>query len=83
MIFHDQYNWLYPVKSFHRSSLRSSFYKGSQLRFLNNSHHICFYCNKRFPFYVEKAHINKYDFTYGQFFNILFIRNKIFSLCVG
>ncbi|KAL9990293.1 Protein Ycf2 A [Helianthus debilis subsp. tardiflorus] len=57
MIFHDQYNWLNPVKSFHRSSLRSSFYKGNQLRFLNNPHHFCFYCNKRFPFYVEKARI--------------------------
>nr|BEV21232.1 Ycf2 [Taraxacum albidum]BEV21294.1 Ycf2 [Taraxacum albidum] len=83
MIFHDQYNWLNPVKSFHRSSLRSSFYKANQLRFLNNPHHFCFYCNKRFPFYVEKARINNDDFTYGQFFNILFIRNKIFSLCVG
>nr|YP_010478081.1 Ycf2 [Carpesium cernuum]YP_010478100.1 Ycf2 [Carpesium cernuum]UVI59525.1 Ycf2 [Carpesium cernuum]UVI59544.1 Ycf2 [Carpesium cernuum] len=83
MIFHDQYNWLNPVKSFHRSSLRSSFYKANQLRFLNNPHHFCFYCNKRFPFYVEKARINNYDFTYGQFLNILFIRNKIFSLCVG
>ncbi|KAL8239705.1 hypothetical protein R6Q59_016272 [Mikania micrantha] len=83
MIFHDQYNWLNPVKSFHRSSLRSSFYKGNQLRFLNNPHHFCFYCNKRFPFYMEKARINNYDFTYGQFLNILFIRNKIFSLCVG
>ncbi|KAL7601042.1 hypothetical protein Lser_V15G20829 [Lactuca serriola] len=31
MIFHDQYNWLNPVKSFHRSSLRSSFYKANQL----------------------------------------------------
>ncbi|KAK3419964.1 hypothetical protein EUGRSUZ_G00737 [Eucalyptus grandis] len=29
------------------------------------------------------AHINNYDFTYGQFLNILFIRNKIFSLCGG
>ncbi|MFS8009749.1 hypothetical protein Hanom_Chr14g01288941 [Helianthus anomalus] len=50
MIFNDQYNWLNPVKSFHRSSLRSSFYKGNQLRFLNNPRHFCFYCNKRFPF---------------------------------
>ena len=83
MIFHDPYNWLNPVKSFHRSSLRSSFYKGNQLRFLNNPHHFCFYCNKRFPFYVEKACINNYEFTYGQFINILFIRNKIFSLCVS
>ncbi|CAI9271114.1 unnamed protein product [Lactuca saligna] len=82
MIFHDQYNWLNPVKSFHRSSLRSSFYKANQLRFLNNPHHFCFYCNKRFPFYVEKARINNYDFTYGQFLNILFIRNKIF-LCAS
>ncbi|XP_037496721.1 protein Ycf2-like [Jatropha curcas] len=35
------------------------------------------------PFYVEKARIKNYDFTYGQFLNILFIRNKIFSLCGG
>nr|QAX91661.1 Ycf2 [Diapensia purpurea] len=83
MIFHDQDNWLNPVKPFHRSSLISSFYKANRLRFLNNPHHFSFYCNKRFPFYVEKARINNYDFTYGQFLNILFIRNKIFSLYVG
>nr|AWI71011.1 Ycf2 [Thevetia peruviana] len=83
MIFHDQDNWLNPVKPFHRSSLISSFYKANRLRFLNNPHHFCFYWNTRFPFSVEKARINKYDFTYGQFLNILFIRNKIFSLCVG
>ncbi|TYJ04299.1 hypothetical protein E1A91_A12G082600v1 [Gossypium mustelinum] len=81
MISHDQDNWLNPVKPFHRSSLISYFYKANRLRFLNNPHHFCFYCNKRFPFYVEKARINNYDFTYGQFLNILFIRNKIFSLC--
>nr|WEG92325.1 hypothetical protein RF2 [Oemleria cerasiformis]WEG92326.1 hypothetical protein RF2 [Oemleria cerasiformis] len=80
---HDQDNWLNPVKPFHRSSLISSFYKANRLRFLNNPHHFCFYCNKGFPFYVEKARINNYDFTYGQFLNILFIRNKIFSLCGG
>nr|YP_009968158.1 hypothetical protein RF2 [Actinidia setosa]YP_009968177.1 hypothetical protein RF2 [Actinidia setosa]QMX77256.1 hypothetical protein RF2 [Actinidia setosa]QMX77277.1 hypothetical protein RF2 [Actinidia setosa] len=83
MIFNDQDNWLNPVKPFHRSSLISSFYKANRLRFLNNPHHFSFYCNKRFPFYVEKTRINNYDFTYGQFLNILFIRNKIFSLCVG
>nr|UVF34231.1 Ycf2 protein [Abelmoschus esculentus]UVF34248.1 Ycf2 protein [Abelmoschus esculentus] len=87
MISHDQDNWLNPVKPFHRSSLISSFYKANRLRFLNNPHHFCFYCNKRFPFYVdfyvEKGRINNYDFTYGQFLNILFIRNKIFSLCGG
>nr|YP_009828974.1 Ycf2 [Impatiens hawkeri]YP_009828995.1 Ycf2 [Impatiens hawkeri]QJC59227.1 Ycf2 [Impatiens hawkeri]QJC59228.1 Ycf2 [Impatiens hawkeri] len=83
MIFHDQDNWLNPVKPFHRSSLISSFYKANRLRFLNNPHHFSFYWNKRFPFYVERARINNYDFTYGQFLNILFIRNKIFSLCVG
>nr|YP_010987236.1 hypothetical protein RF2 [Krascheninnikovia ceratoides]YP_010987254.1 hypothetical protein RF2 [Krascheninnikovia ceratoides]WOL38652.1 hypothetical protein RF2 [Krascheninnikovia ceratoides]WOL38653.1 hypothetical protein RF2 [Krascheninnikovia ceratoides] len=83
MISHDQNNWLNPVKPFHRSSLISSFYKANQLRFLNNPHRFCFYCNKRFPFYVEKARINNYDFTYRQFLNILFIHNKIFSLCVG
>nr|YP_009868646.1 hypothetical chloroplast RF21 [Syringa wolfii]YP_009868666.1 hypothetical chloroplast RF21 [Syringa wolfii]QKG63851.1 hypothetical chloroplast RF21 [Syringa wolfii]QKG63872.1 hypothetical chloroplast RF21 [Syringa wolfii] len=83
MIFHNQDNWLNPVKPFHRSSLISSFYKANRLRFLNNPHHFCFYCNTRFPFSVEKARIYNYDFTYGQFLNILFIRNKIFSLCVG
>nr|QCT81923.1 Ycf2 [Protea caffra subsp. kilimandscharica]QCT81945.1 Ycf2 [Protea caffra subsp. kilimandscharica] len=83
MISHDRDNWLNPVKPFHRSSLISSFYKANRLRFLNNPHHFWFYCNKRFPFYVEKARINNYDLTYGQFLNILFIRNKIFSLCVG
>nr|YP_010128905.1 hypothetical protein KQ457_pgp010 [Pedicularis dissecta]YP_010128912.1 hypothetical protein KQ457_pgp003 [Pedicularis dissecta]QPZ47957.1 hypothetical protein PEDIA082 [Pedicularis dissecta]QPZ47964.1 hypothetical protein PEDIA110 [Pedicularis dissecta] len=82
-IFHNQDNWLNPVKPFHRSSLISSFYKANRLRFLNNPHHFCFYCKTRFPFSVEKARINNYDFTYGQFLNILFIRNKIFSLCVG
>nr|YP_010392096.1 hypothetical protein RF2 [Cyananthus lobatus]YP_010392119.1 hypothetical protein RF2 [Cyananthus lobatus]UPX07705.1 hypothetical protein RF2 [Cyananthus lobatus]UPX07728.1 hypothetical protein RF2 [Cyananthus lobatus] len=79
----DQYSWLNPVKPFHRSSLISSFYKANRLRFLNNPHHFCFNCNKRFPFSVEKARINNYDFLYEQFLNTLFIRNKIFSLCVG
>nr|QGT34098.1 hypothetical protein RF2 [Chamaesium wolffianum]QGT34115.1 hypothetical protein RF2 [Chamaesium wolffianum] len=82
-IFHDQDNWLNPVKPFHRSSLISSFSKVNRLRFLNNPHHFCFYCNKRFPFCVEKARIKNDDFTYGQFLNILFIHNKMFSLCVG
>nr|YP_009462572.1 hypothetical chloroplast RF21 [Boehmeria spicata]YP_009462588.1 hypothetical chloroplast RF21 [Boehmeria spicata]AUV64858.1 hypothetical chloroplast RF21 [Boehmeria spicata]AUV64859.1 hypothetical chloroplast RF21 [Boehmeria spicata] len=81
MISHDQDNWLNPVKPFHRSSLISSFYKANRLRFLNNPHHFCFYCNKGFPFYVES--LKNYDYTYGQFFNILFIRNKIFSLRGG
>ncbi|KAL6507189.1 Protein Ycf2 [Orobanche hederae] len=81
MIFHNQDNWLNPVKPFHRSSLISAFYKANRLRFLNNPHHFCFYRNIRFPFSVEKARIN--NFMYGQFLNILFIRNKIFSLCVG
>ncbi|MBN8156671.1 DUF825 domain-containing protein, partial [Vibrio vulnificus] len=83
MISHDQDNWLNPVKPFHRSSLISFFYKANRLRFLNNLHHFCFDCNKRFPFYVEKARIKNSDFTYGQFLNILFIRNKRFSLCGG
>nr|UDZ61537.1 hypothetical protein RF2 [Albidella nymphaeifolia] len=83
MISHDRDNWLNPVKPFHRSSLISSFYKANRLRFLNNPRHFWFYCNKRFPFYVEKTRIHNYDLTYGQFLNILFIRNKIFSLCVG
>nr|YP_010859329.1 hypothetical protein RF2 [Calamus tetradactylus]YP_010859346.1 hypothetical protein RF2 [Calamus tetradactylus]WGM73498.1 hypothetical protein RF2 [Calamus tetradactylus]WGM73515.1 hypothetical protein RF2 [Calamus tetradactylus] len=83
MISQDRDNWMNPVKPFHRSSLISSFYKANRLRFLNDPHHFWFYCNKRFPFYVEKTRINNYDLTYGQFLNILFIRNKIFSLCVG
>ncbi|RZC70928.1 hypothetical protein C5167_034095 [Papaver somniferum] len=83
MISHDRDNWLNPVKPFHRILLISSFYKANRLRFWNNPHHFWFDCNKRFPFYVEKAHINNYDLTYGQFLNILFIRNNIFSLCVG
>nr|YP_009341917.1 hypothetical chloroplast RF2 [Aletris spicata]YP_009341934.1 hypothetical chloroplast RF2 [Aletris spicata]ALV25482.1 hypothetical chloroplast RF2 [Aletris spicata]ALV25483.1 hypothetical chloroplast RF2 [Aletris spicata] len=83
MISHDRDNWLNPVKPFHRSSLISSFYKANRLRFLDDPHHFWFYCNKRFPFYVEKSRINNYDLTYGQLLNILFIRNKIFSLCVG
>uniref|UniRef100_A0A251TA03 Ycf2 N-terminal domain-containing protein n=1 Tax=Helianthus annuus TaxID=4232 RepID=A0A251TA03_HELAN len=82
MIFHDQYNWLNPVKSFHRSSLRSSFYKGNQLRFLNNPHHFCFYCNKRFPFYVEKARINIMILRMDNS-SISCSFAQIFSLCVG
>nr|YP_009527189.1 hypothetical chloroplast RF21 [Stemona japonica]YP_009527206.1 hypothetical chloroplast RF21 [Stemona japonica]AYA54145.1 hypothetical chloroplast RF21 [Stemona japonica]AYA54162.1 hypothetical chloroplast RF21 [Stemona japonica] len=80
MISHDRDNWLNPVKPFDRSSLISSFYKANRLRFLNDPHHFWFYCNKGFPFYVR---INNYDLPYGQFLNILFIRKKIFSLCVG
>nr|QHB79507.1 hypothetical protein RF2 [Ruppia sinensis]QHB79508.1 hypothetical protein RF2 [Ruppia sinensis] len=83
MISHDRDNWLNPVKPFHRSSLISSFYKANRLRFVNNPRNFWFYCNKRFPFYVEKTRINKDDLTYGQLLNILFIRKKIFSLCVG
>nr|YP_009992657.1 Ycf2 [Oenothera curtiflora]YP_009992674.1 Ycf2 [Oenothera curtiflora]QNO33319.1 Ycf2 [Oenothera curtiflora]QNO33336.1 Ycf2 [Oenothera curtiflora] len=81
MISHDQDNWLNPVKPFHRSSLISSFYKANRLRFLNNPHDFGFFCNKSFPFYVERARIKNLDFTYGQFLNILFIRNTKFSLC--
>nr|YP_010474456.1 hypothetical protein RF2 [Corydalis minutiflora]YP_010474485.1 hypothetical protein RF2 [Corydalis minutiflora]UVH68743.1 hypothetical protein RF2 [Corydalis minutiflora]UVH68772.1 hypothetical protein RF2 [Corydalis minutiflora] len=83
MISHDRDNWLNPVKPFHRSSLISSFSKANRLRFLNNPHHFWFYCNKKFPFSVEKALLKNSDLTYGQFLNILFIRNKRFSLCVG
>nr|AKR81113.1 hypothetical chloroplast RF21 [Pentastemona sumatrana] len=83
MISHDRDNWLNPVKPFDRSSLISSFYKAKRLRFLNDPHHFWFYCNKGFPFYVEKTRINNYDLPYGQFLNILFIRKKIFSLRVG
>nr|UVH70417.1 hypothetical protein RF2 [Corydalis bungeana]UVH70434.1 hypothetical protein RF2 [Corydalis bungeana] len=83
MIFHDRDNWLNPVKPFHRSSLISSFSKANRCRFLNNPHHFWFYCNKKFPFSVEKALLKNSDRTYGQFLNILFIPNKRFSLCVG
>nr|YP_011014262.1 Ycf2 protein [Arenaria przewalskii]YP_011014280.1 Ycf2 protein [Arenaria przewalskii]WQA10668.1 Ycf2 protein [Arenaria przewalskii]WQA10686.1 Ycf2 protein [Arenaria przewalskii] len=83
MLSHDPNNWLNPVKPFHRSSLISSFYTENRLRFLNNPHDFGFYCNKRFPFYIEKARINNSDFTYRQFLDIFFIRNKGFSLCVG
>nr|YP_009891723.1 Ycf2 [Asta schaffneri]YP_009891743.1 Ycf2 [Asta schaffneri]QKK38096.1 Ycf2 [Asta schaffneri]QKK38116.1 Ycf2 [Asta schaffneri] len=83
IVSHDQDNWLNPVKPFQRSSLISSFSKANRLRFLNNPHHFCFYCNKRLPFYVEKARLNNSDFTYGQFLTILFIHNKIFSSCGG
>nr|YP_010850254.1 hypothetical chloroplast RF2 [Lobelia zeylanica]YP_010850278.1 hypothetical chloroplast RF2 [Lobelia zeylanica]WGH11666.1 hypothetical chloroplast RF2 [Lobelia zeylanica]WGH11667.1 hypothetical chloroplast RF2 [Lobelia zeylanica] len=82
-IFHDQDNWLNPVKPFHRSSLISAFYKANRLRALNNPHDFGFDCNKIFPFYVEKARSKNYDFTYVQFLNTLFSRNKKFSLCVG
>ncbi|KAL6496623.1 Protein Ycf2 [Orobanche hederae] len=84
MILHNQDNWLNPVKPFNRSSLISSFSKANRLLFLNNPHNFCLYCNTRLPFSVEKAriHIHNSDFTYGQFLNILFIRNKIFYLCV-
>nr|YP_010474066.1 hypothetical protein RF2 [Corydalis crispa]YP_010474083.1 hypothetical protein RF2 [Corydalis crispa]UVH68279.1 hypothetical protein RF2 [Corydalis crispa]UVH68296.1 hypothetical protein RF2 [Corydalis crispa] len=83
MISHDRDNWLNPVKPFHRSSLISSFSKANRLRFLKNPHHFWFDCNKKFPFSVEKALRKNSDLTYGQFLNILFIRNKRFSLCVG
>ncbi|CAN1127920.1 Protein Ycf2 [Linum perenne] len=72
-----------PVKPFDRSSLISAFYKANRLRFLNNLYQFSFYCKKKFPFYVKKARIKNYDFTYGQFLNTLFIRNKIFSLGGG
>nr|YP_009642731.1 hypothetical chloroplast RF2 [Medicago biflora]QCO74216.1 hypothetical chloroplast RF2 [Medicago biflora] len=79
MISHDQDNWLNPVKPFHRSSLISSFYKANRLRFFNfnNQYNFGFDCNKRFSFYVERS--CNYDFTYAQFLNLLFIRNKPFG----
>nr|YP_009926718.1 hypothetical protein RF2 [Lophopyxis maingayi]QNK05010.1 hypothetical protein RF2 [Lophopyxis maingayi] len=83
MIYHDQDNWLNPVKPFQRSSLISSFYKATRLQFLNNLQQFGFYCKKRFPFYVEKARIKNSDLIYEQFLNTLFIGNKIFSLCGG
>ncbi|KAH0849772.1 LOW QUALITY PROTEIN: hypothetical protein HID58_096108, partial [Brassica napus] len=45
IVSHDQDNWLNPQIDFD----------------LNNPHHFCFYCNKRFPFYVEKARLNNSD----------------------
>nr|QJD21014.1 hypothetical chloroplast RF21 [Trifolium resupinatum] len=81
MISHDQDNWLNPVKPFHRSSLISSFYKVTRLRFLNNQYNFCFDWNRRFSFYVKRSW--NLNFTYGQFLNILFIQKKIFSLCDG
>ncbi|KAH0854202.1 hypothetical protein HID58_090122 [Brassica napus] len=42
-------------KTIQRSSLISSFSKANRLRFLNNPHHFCFYCNKRFPFLCGKG----------------------------
>nr|QYJ56532.1 hypothetical chloroplast RF2 [Adenophora kayasanensis] len=83
MIFDDPDNWLNPVKPFHRSSLISAFFKANRLRFMNKPDYFSFYCNKRFPFYVEKAPINYYNFIYRQFLNTLFIRNKKLSLGVG
>ncbi|URD72797.1 hypothetical protein MUK42_34299 [Musa troglodytarum] len=82
MIFHDRDNWLNPVKPFHRSSLISSFCKANRLRFLNDPNHFWFYCNKRFPFYVEKTRINNYDLTYGQFSLPRSFATKYF-LCVS
>nr|AZL92881.1 Ycf2 [Cuscuta japonica] len=82
-IFHDKDNWLNPPKPFHTSSLISSFYKANKLRFRSHLHHFLFYCNKRFPFSVEKARNTNSHFLYGQFLNILLFRKKIFSLCVG
>nr|QNK04151.1 hypothetical protein RF2 [Adenophora triphylla] len=83
MIFDDPDNWLNPVKPFHRSSLISAFFKANRLRFMNKPDYFSFYCNKRFPFYVEKAPINYYNFIYRQFLNTSFIRNKKLSLGVG
>nr|YP_010859586.1 hypothetical protein RF2 [Chuniophoenix suoitienensis]YP_010859603.1 hypothetical protein RF2 [Chuniophoenix suoitienensis]WGM74013.1 hypothetical protein RF2 [Chuniophoenix suoitienensis]WGM74030.1 hypothetical protein RF2 [Chuniophoenix suoitienensis] len=84
MISQDRDNWLNPVKPFHRSSLISSFYKANRLRFLNDPHHFWFYCNKRFPFYVEKTRINNYDLTYGHksfhFRSDPFVRRAIYSI---
>uniref|UniRef100_A0A6N2KMR3 Ycf2 N-terminal domain-containing protein n=1 Tax=Salix viminalis TaxID=40686 RepID=A0A6N2KMR3_SALVM len=75
-----QNNWLIR-ETFHRSSLISSFYKANRLRFLNNLHHFCFYCNKGFPFYVEKA-VSRIMILLWTIPQYLFIRNKIF-LCAA
>nr|YP_009529174.1 hypothetical protein RF2 [Pholisma arenarium]YP_009529180.1 hypothetical protein RF2 [Pholisma arenarium]AXX75974.1 hypothetical protein RF2 [Pholisma arenarium]AXX75981.1 hypothetical protein RF2 [Pholisma arenarium] len=67
MTFHDQDNWLNPVKPFHRSSLISSFFKANRLRFWNNPHYFCFYCNTRFPL---SADISGTPLTEGQVVNL-------------
>nr|VDD22482.1 unnamed protein product [Brassica rapa] len=82
IVSHDQDNWLNPVKPFQRSSLISSFSKANRLRFLNNPHHFCFYCKKRFFFMWKRPVSIILIFTYGQFLTILFIHNKIFFLRV-
>nr|YP_009435267.1 hypothetical chloroplast RF2 [Lobelia malowensis]YP_009435290.1 hypothetical chloroplast RF2 [Lobelia malowensis]ATG25268.1 hypothetical chloroplast RF2 [Lobelia malowensis]ATG25293.1 hypothetical chloroplast RF2 [Lobelia malowensis] len=82
-IFHDQDNWLNPVKSFDRSLLIYSFYKANRLRFVNNPHYFGFDCKKRFPFYVKKARSNNYDVLYGRFSNTLFVHTKKLSFDVG
>nr|YP_009582471.1 Ycf2 [Zantedeschia hybrid cultivar]YP_009582495.1 Ycf2 [Zantedeschia hybrid cultivar]QJF46718.1 hypothetical protein Ycf2 [Zantedeschia rehmannii]QBK84093.1 Ycf2 [Zantedeschia hybrid cultivar]QBK84117.1 Ycf2 [Zantedeschia hybrid cultivar]QJF46744.1 hypothetical protein Ycf2 [Zantedeschia rehmannii] len=70
-----------PVKPFRRGPLVYAFYKASRPGF-NNPHFLWFcYCNKGFPFHVEKkTRINNYDFTYRQLLHTLFIRHKIFSI---
>nr|YP_009171132.1 hypothetical chloroplast RF21 [Pelargonium dichondrifolium]AJA38338.1 hypothetical chloroplast RF21 [Pelargonium dichondrifolium] len=83
ILFDDQENWLNPVKAFNRSSLISAFYKANRLRFLNNPHRFSFYCNKIFPFVVEKYRFNNYDFLYAQFLNSFFMGKKKFSLFGG
>nr|AIN75537.1 hypothetical chloroplast RF21 [Campanula americana] len=82
MVF-DGPNWMNPVKPFRRSSLISAFYKANRLQSVTKPDYFSFYCNKRFPFYVETAPINYYHFIYRQFLNTLFIRNKKFSLGDG
>ncbi|KAJ0771660.1 Protein Ycf2 A [Helianthus annuus] len=44
---------------------------------------LLFRLSRKNPLSTQLLLLNNYDFTYGQFLNILFIRNKIFSLCVG
>ncbi|WZY99197.1 hypothetical protein YC2023_071526 [Brassica napus] len=71
IVSHDQDNWLNPVKPFQRSSLISSFSKANRLRFLNNPHHFCFYCNKNMLFG------ERYYFT---FVNRVTVRRAIYSI---
>ncbi|KAL6570415.1 Protein Ycf2 [Orobanche minor] len=58
MIFHNQDNWLNPVKPFHRSSFISAFYKANRLRFLNNPHHFCSIVTQDSPFLWKRYTIS-------------------------
>ncbi|KAL5555600.1 hypothetical protein UlMin_037836 [Ulmus minor] len=83
-LFNKIPNWM--IDSFHTRNNRRKSFDNTDSYFSMISHDQDNWLNpvksfhRRFPFYVEKARINNYDFTYGKFLNILFIPNKIFSL---